>query len=143
MNAASVPMTERFQLFPEAANTLTKLDWLQSMTINDLTKTCIEHHDMQMPKFTKYLRTWGEAVTVKSGKDGKLCDRGITTMVVGHVDHHEEDVYRMLNLETGQITETQDIIWIFRMYYKCENSKTIHKLPIVSLRVPRTVGSDD
>ena len=49
MNAANVPMAERYRLFPEAANTLTKLDWLQSVTINDVTKTRIEHYGMQIP----------------------------------------------------------------------------------------------
>ena len=37
INAANVPMAERYWLFPEATNTLTKLDWLQSVTINDVT----------------------------------------------------------------------------------------------------------
>ena len=49
----------------------------------------------------------------------------------------------MLNLETSQIMETQDIIWLFCMYYECENSETTKKLQVVSLRVPRTVNSDD
>ena len=56
---------------------------------------------MQMPKFAKYLCTWGEAGKVKSGKDGKLGDRGITMMMVGYATHHEGDMYRVLNLETG------------------------------------------
>ena len=49
----------------------------------------------------------------------------------------------MLNLETGQITETRDIIWLFRMYYKNANSKTTTKLPVVNLQVPRAIDSDD
>ena len=53
-----------------------------------------------MPKFTKYLHTCGEDRTVKSGKDGKLGNRGINMMMVGYVNHHEGDMYRMLNLET-------------------------------------------
>ena len=78
---------------------MTKLDWLQSVIIDDVTKTRIEHYGMQMPKFAKNLRTWGEAGTVKSGKDGKLGDRRITMMMVGYTKHHEGD--GMLNLETG------------------------------------------
>ena len=38
MNDANVPIADRYRLFPETANTLTKLDWLQSVTINDVTK---------------------------------------------------------------------------------------------------------
>ena len=43
MNADNVPMTGRHRLFSEAENTVTKLDWLQSVTIDDVTKTRIEH----------------------------------------------------------------------------------------------------
>ena len=64
-------------------------------------------------------------------------------MMVGYANHHKGDVYRMLNLETGRITEIQGIIWLSRMYYEYENSKTTKKLPVVSLRVPRTIGFDD
>ena len=54
-----------------------------------------------MPKLAKHLRTWGEAGIVQSGKDNKLGDQRITMMMVGYVNHHEEDVYWILNLETG------------------------------------------
>ena len=67
-NTSNVPMMEWYRLFTEAANTLTKLDWLQSLTINDMTKTRIAHFGMEMPKFTKYLHTWGEAGILKSGE---------------------------------------------------------------------------
>ena len=73
---------------------------------NDVTKTRIELYSLEMLKFAKYLHTWGEAGTVESGKDGKLGDPGITIMMVGYVNHHEGDVYRRTNLETGRITET-------------------------------------
>ena len=64
-------------------------------------------------------------------------------MMVGYVNHHEGDMYRMLNLETVWITEAWEIIWLFRMYYKYENSEVTKKVPVVSLQVPQTVGSDD
>ena len=57
-------------------------------------------------------------------------------MMVGYANHHEGDVYRMLNLETGRVMETREIIWLFRMYYKIANSETTKKLPIASLKVP-------
>ena len=64
-------------------------------------------------------------------------------MMVGYANHHKGDVYQMLNLVSGQITEMRDIIWLFRMYYENANSKTTRKLPVVSLQVPRTVDSND
>ena len=143
LNAANVPMEERYRLFPEAANTVTKLDWLQGVTINGVTKTCIEWYGKSVPKFAKNLRTWGEAGTVKSGKDGKLGDRGITMLMVCYANHHNGDVYRMLNLDTGRITETRDVIWLFRMYYEISNSEMTKKLPVVSLEVLKTVESSE
>jgi hypothetical protein len=137
LNAANVPMKERYRLFPEAANTVTKLDWLQGVTIDDVTKTRVEWYGKAIPKFAKHLRTWGEAGTVKSGKDGKLGDRGITMIMVGYANHHDGDVYRMLNLDTYRITETRDVIWLFRMYYEISNSETTKKLPVVSLEVTK------
>jgi len=98
---------------------------------------------MQVPKFAKYLRTWGEAGTVKSGKVGKLGNRGITMMMVGYANYHEGDVYRMFNLETGRVTETRDIIGLFCMYHKIANSETTKKLPIVSLQIPQAMVTDD
>ena len=132
IDAANVPKIGRYWLLPEAANAVMKLDWLEIVTIDHMTKTQIEHFVMQIPKFAKYLHTWGEAGRVKSGKDGKLGDRGITMIMVGYANHHECDVYQMLNLGTGRITETQDIIWLFRIYYKMLTAKQ----PVVSLQRP-------
>ena len=49
----------------------------------------------------------------------------------------------MLNLEIDQITVIWDVIWLFCMYYECENSKMTKTLTVVSLQVQRTVDSDD
>ena len=143
MNAANVPMKERFRLFPKAANTVTKLDWLQGVRINDVTKTRVEWYGKAVPKFAKHLRTWGEAGTVKSGKDGKLGDCGITMLMVGYANHHDGDVYRMLNLDTGRIMETRYVIWIFRMLYEISNSEMTKKLPVMSLEVLKTVETSE
>jgi hypothetical protein len=51
--------------------TMTKLDWSKLITINKVKKTRIEHYGLPLPKFAKYLRTWGEAGIMKTGKDGK------------------------------------------------------------------------
>ncbi len=37
---------------------------------NGIIKTRYEHSRLEIPKFVKYLRTLGEAGTVKNGKDG-------------------------------------------------------------------------
>ena len=63
-------------------------------------------------------------------------------MLVGYPNHHEGDVYWMLNLETGRITEMRVITWMFRMNCKNANSETTKKLPVVSLQIPWTADSD-
>ena len=106
---ANVPMVECYKLFQEAANTATKIDWLTIITIKNVQQTRIKHYGQDIPSWSGFLRTWGEAGTVKWGKDGKLGDRGITMMFVGYANNHARDVYRMLNPSTWQITQTRDI----------------------------------
>jgi hypothetical protein len=76
MNAAQIPKSERFKLWGEAASTVTTLDNLIPVTWNGLTKTRYEHAGFKIPKFVKYLRTFGEAGIVKNGKDGKADEHG-------------------------------------------------------------------
>ena len=97
---------------------------MQIITIDYVKKTRIKYYRMQMSKFAKDFRTWGEAGTVKSGKDRNLGDRRITMIIVGYAKNHKGNVYQMLNLKTGQITETRDIVWMFCMYYENVNSET-------------------
>ena len=40
----------------------------------------------------KIKKTWGEAGTVKTGKDGKLGDRGVTMIFVGFANKHGPDM---------------------------------------------------
>ena len=75
MHAAEVPRNRRFEIFPEVIMTMTKLDWLQLITVNKVKKTRIEHYGLPLANFTKYLRTWGEAGIIKTGKDRKIEDR--------------------------------------------------------------------
>ena len=39
------------------------------------------------------MRTFGEAGTVRTGNDGKVGDRGVTTMMVGYADKQEGNCY--------------------------------------------------
>jgi hypothetical protein len=66
MNAAQIPKSERFKLWGEAATTVTALDNLIPVTWHGITKTRYEHAGFEIPKFVKYLRTFGEAGIVKN-----------------------------------------------------------------------------
>jgi hypothetical protein len=83
MHAAEVPRNRRLDFFAEVIMTMTKLDWLNLITINKVKKTRIEHYGLPLPNFTKYLLTWGEAGIIKTGKDGKNWGLGSHVYVRG------------------------------------------------------------
>jgi hypothetical protein len=61
MHAAEVPRNRRLEFFPEVIMTMTKLDWLKLITVNNVKKTRIEHYGLPLLNFTRYLHTWREA----------------------------------------------------------------------------------
>ena len=130
-----MPKRMRYALFAECTCTATKLDWATPITLKGVTKTRIEHFGMKIPKFFGQLRTWGEAGTVKTGKDGKVGDHGVTCMFVGYADNHSGDCYRMYNPNTGRVMETRDVIFLQRMFYedKCEADAAEHPHVIVEV----------
>jgi hypothetical protein len=69
------------------------------------------------PRLQASLRSFGEIgiVTTKDKIQGKLNNRGTPCMFVGYSVHHAHDVYRMLNIETEMIINSQDIIWLNEM----------------------------
>jgi hypothetical protein len=77
MHDAGVPRERRWEFSPEVILTMTKLDWLKLVTINWVRKTRMEHCNLPIPRFAKYLHTLGEAETVKTGMDRKAGDRGV------------------------------------------------------------------
>lgn len=117
---ANVPLAIRYRLFREAFQTATLLDGLLPVTIDGVTKSRYAHWSGgEEPKYAKFLRTWGEAGTVKlkSLATGKLGDRGTPCMFVGYAVDHAGDVYRMWDPKTGFVHESRDITWLRRMYY--------------------------
>jgi hypothetical protein len=117
MHAAEVPRNSRFEFFQEVIMTMTKLDWLKLITINKVKKTRIEHYGLPLPNFTRYLRTWGEAEIIKTGKDGKIGDHGVTGMFVGYALNHKGNCYRMWNPSTKKISKTRDVVFLKRMFF--------------------------
>jgi hypothetical protein len=64
------------------------------------------------PKLPTSLRSLGKigVLTTKANIQRKLKNRGTPCMFVGYSVHHENDVYRMLNLDTKKIIHSRDII---------------------------------
>ena len=100
---------------------MTALDNLIPVTLNGETKTRYEHSGRDNPKFVKRLRTFGEAGIVKNMKDGKVGNRGITMLFVGYLTGHTSNCYRMYNPVPSRVCESQDIIWLGRMYFTSLN----------------------
>jgi hypothetical protein len=126
MHAAEVPRNRRFEFFPEVIMTMTKLDWLKLITINKVKKIRIEHYGLPLPNFTKYLCTWGEEGIIKTGKDRKIGDQGVTGMFVGYVSNHNGDCYQMWNPNTKKISKTHDIVFLKRMFVRTPPTKPVH-----------------
>jgi hypothetical protein len=63
-------------------------------------------------------------VTTKDKIQAKLSNRGTTCMFVGYTEQHSRDVYRMLNSTTKSIIDSQDIIWLNKIYGERKNNKT-------------------
>ena len=55
------------------------------VTLNGITATKYAHYfgQDQLPRFAPHLHIFGEAGTVKTGKDGKVGKRGETIIFVG------------------------------------------------------------
>jgi hypothetical protein len=102
MVRANIPMNKIYLLFREAFKTATDLDSLVVTTVGTKKATRHEHFNGNNPKWMKFLRTWGEAgtVKVKTKTTPKLADRGVHCMFIGYADDHDGNVYRMWNPKT-------------------------------------------
>ena len=104
MHCANLPMMDRYHLAHEAFQCAAHLDGLTVIDMEGITKTCYEHFVGQNPMFTKHLRTWGKAGTVKikTSTSPKLNDKGTHCMFIGYTYNHPGDCYRMYDPKTGR-----------------------------------------
>ncbi len=71
---------------------------------------------------------------MKDGKKGKVLNRGLTMMFVGYSEDHAEYVFQMFNAETSRIAQSDDVIWLGRMYIR-QDADLTQKLPIVTVPI--------
>ena len=117
MNLGNVPRNVRYKLFSKVAKTAMKLDSLVKVEIDGAKNTCVNYYSNIVSRWVKYMRTFGEVGTVRTGKDGKVDDRGAIMMMVEYADNHECNCYRMFNPLRNSIVESRDVTWLRRMYY--------------------------
>lgn len=136
LNAANIPREWRWVLFPEAAQTITKLNWLQVISVDGVEKSRYEHFGQKrLPRFATHLRTWGEAGTVKIGKKNKVDNYGTTCVFIGYSSDHDGLCYRMWNPVTRGVHDTRDVIWLMRMYFTEKTPEGIRGEPVVYLDI--------
>ena len=132
-NAANLPRKVRYQVFTEALQTATKLDWLVVVESNGVKLPRVMHCQNEMPHWVGSLRAFGEAGTIAIGKNGKAGNRGVTMMFAGYSNDHGGDTVRMWNEKTKRITDTRDVTWLKRMYFEgTENSNMEEPLGLVA-----------
>ena len=77
------------------------------------------------------MRTFSKAGAVRTGKDGKVGDCGVTVMMVRYADNHEGDYYQMFNTLKNSSVESRDVTWLHRMYYPPFNADVTRLYPLV------------
>eukprot|EP00957_Ditylum_brightwellii_P118084 9005761-Ditylum_brightwellii.AAC.1 len=95
MVAANVPEKAMCKLFREAFTCATMLDWLAIITLENMTKTQVEHWNGSLPWWCRALRTWGKAgvMKTKTKTTPKIKPRGVTSLMVGYTTSHSDGVY--------------------------------------------------
>jgi len=137
MHRANIPLRQRYKLYPEAFKTATLLDGLGVIDIDGVNETRYVHFSEKNPKFSKHLRTWGEAgtVTLKSKATPKIADRGMHCMFIGYATDHDGDCYRMWNPKTNRVHETRDVVWLRRMFYEKVEGAQLPSPPLEPMEV--------
>jgi predicted transcriptional regulator len=96
----------------------------------------------EKPKLHDNLKMFGEVgvITTKERMQAKLSNRGTACMFVGYTEHHSRDVYRILNLTTNSIINSQDIIWLNKNDRKWKDNKaTISNVEDDTIELPTGV----
>ena len=93
--------------------------------IDGVKKTCVEHYVNSIPIRGKHVRTFGKAGTVRTSKDGKVGNYGVTMMMVGYADNHEGDCCQIHNPLRNSIVESSNVTWLRRIYYPRLNADVI------------------
>ena len=147
MAHANVPKEIRYRVWREAFQTATLLDGLVPVVLDGVQETRYVHWCGGNPEFSRFLRVWGEAGTVKlrTSMTPKIEDRGMQCMMVGYALNHPGDTYRMWDPSTGRVHVTRDIIWLRRMFFPRPEylpdvivTPVIEDLPMVTT-VPRVI----
>ena len=105
MHYAHVPLEYRYKLFSDCYATAAMVNGLMIVNVNGEFASRFEHFCGTNPKCRAYLRTWGEAGTMKLCQKmmPKLSDQGKTCMMIGYAHYHNGENYHMWDKDTGRV----------------------------------------
>jgi len=123
MSAANIPKEHRRLFWREAFQTATYMDGFVLVTIGNIRKTRFEHWEGKLPRFSEYLRRWGEAGVVKlrTSTTPKIYDRGKVCMFVGYSPDHHGDTLRMWDPDTKRVHLSRDVVWLKKIFFGRKN----------------------
>jgi hypothetical protein len=118
LNAAGLPKWLRDRLWAMGGRLTTLLDNIVVTHHEDESPYEKWHNDL--PRWMKFLRTFGEMGIVQDGKrskiKAKLDDRGFPAMFVGYPTNHSPDVYQMYNCKTKGLLLSRNVVWLGKSY---------------------------
>ena len=125
LNSARLSKKLRGVLWAECAKTATFQDNLDCD--NGKGKTRHSQFWKQDAKGFNYMRVFGEVGIATQGEKmrGKLENRGLACLYLGHAWGHADDVHRLLKLSTRRVIRSRDVRWLdkkFDQYMKEENT---------------------
>ena len=126
---AGIPKDKGSKIWTECAATVMKT---KNITVRKYTDKCAhEKMEGKLPNYIYSMKRFGEMAIVKDNRSNiksKLEDRGIEAMFVGYSDDHGKGVYRFLNIRTGRIIISKDIIFLDKTYgeYRNMNQREVH-----------------
>ena len=115
LNAAGFFGKARADYWEECASTAAKLDDLLSYSRGVPAKLF-----EGIPSYKKYLHPFGELAVFTKGAirktQGKLINRGDIYFFAGYAEDHAGEVFRMVKISTGRVSETRDVTFLGIMY---------------------------
>ena len=126
LKSAGLTGKQKYDLWTECANTATDLNNIVKL------KSGIPYRSFhsQDTKFIQNLHVFGEEAVIKDIAHpikGKLKDKGIKVIVVGHAKEHAGDVFRLFNPKTRKIVSSRDVIWLSKKDHKSHESRKLGK----------------
>ena len=119
MEAANIPDSYRYLVFPLFSKWCCQTDMLTVVTIDGVSKTRQEHLTGKLPGWIDHLKVAGMAGVIKTHTPttSKVSARGKTCLFACYSTDHARDCFVMMDPQTKSIIHSRDVLWLNRMYF--------------------------